>query len=90
MKVQLENVVIELTSEAVPVRTLPLSIDDLESDILVGRARLEAQDGKVRVVLTLCLKNWREIMTIICIAYRQYSYISCIDFRENYIVLFLK
>uniref|UniRef100_A0A8C3HVR3 Uncharacterized protein n=1 Tax=Chrysemys picta bellii TaxID=8478 RepID=A0A8C3HVR3_CHRPI len=49
---ELEDAVGELAAEAVAVRILPLPVDDLEGDVLVGRASVEAQDGEVLVVLT--------------------------------------
>ncbi|KFW81253.1 Putative uncharacterized protein encoded by CACTIN-AS1, partial [Manacus vitellinus] len=48
---ELEDAVGELAAEAVAVGILPLPVDDLEGDVLVGRPRVEAQDGKVLVVL---------------------------------------
>uniref|UniRef100_A0A9L0RK64 Uncharacterized protein n=1 Tax=Equus caballus TaxID=9796 RepID=A0A9L0RK64_HORSE len=47
---ELEDAVGELAAEAVAVRVLPLAVDDLEGDVLVGRPRVEAQRGEVLVV----------------------------------------
>ncbi|KFP30785.1 Putative uncharacterized protein encoded by CACTIN-AS1, partial [Colius striatus] len=48
---ELEDPVGERAAEAVAVGIFPLPVDDLEGDVLVGRPRVEAQDGKVLVVL---------------------------------------
>uniref|UniRef100_A0ABI8ASY4 Uncharacterized protein n=1 Tax=Felis catus TaxID=9685 RepID=A0ABI8ASY4_FELCA len=47
---ELEDAVGELAAEAVAVGVLPLAVDDLEGDVLVGRPRVEAQRGEVLVV----------------------------------------
>uniref|UniRef100_A0A672UIP1 Uncharacterized protein n=1 Tax=Strigops habroptila TaxID=2489341 RepID=A0A672UIP1_STRHB len=49
---ELEDPVGKLAAEAMPVGILPLAVDNLEGDVLVGRPGVEAQDGKVLVVLT--------------------------------------
>jgi len=36
VKPKLENVVLKLTAEAMPMRILPLSVDNLEGNILIG------------------------------------------------------
>ncbi|KFU93980.1 Putative uncharacterized protein encoded by C19orf29-AS1, partial [Chaetura pelagica] len=48
---ELEDPVGKLAAEAVAVGIFPLAVDDLEGDVLVGRPGVEAQDGKVLVVL---------------------------------------
>ncbi|KFP75399.1 Putative uncharacterized protein encoded by CACTIN-AS1, partial [Apaloderma vittatum] len=48
---ELEDPIGKLAAEAVAVGILPLAVDDLEGDVLVGRPGVEAQDGKVLVVL---------------------------------------
>lgn len=53
---QLEDVVVEVAAEAALVRVLPLAVDDLEGDVLVGRARVEAQHREVWVLRTRFLK----------------------------------
>nr|Q8N1I8.1 RecName: Full=Putative uncharacterized protein encoded by CACTIN-AS1; AltName: Full=Cactin antisense RNA 1 [Homo sapiens] len=50
VKPQLEDAIGKLAAEAVAVRVFPLAVDDLESDVLVGRPRVEAQDGEILVV----------------------------------------
>lgn len=48
---ELEDPVGKLTAESVAVRVLPLAVDDLERDVLVGGPRVEAQHPEVAVVL---------------------------------------
>ncbi|KFW12031.1 Putative uncharacterized protein encoded by CACTIN-AS1, partial [Fulmarus glacialis] len=48
---ELEDPISKLAAEAVAVGILPLTVDDLEGNVLVGRPGMEAQDGKVLVVL---------------------------------------
>ncbi|KFR06078.1 Putative uncharacterized protein encoded by CACTIN-AS1, partial [Nipponia nippon] len=48
---ELEDPVGKLAAEAVAVGILPFPVDNLEGDVLVGRPGMEAQDGKVLVVL---------------------------------------
>lgn len=52
---ELEDVVVEVAAEAALVRVLPLAVDDLEGDVLVGRPRVEPQHGELRVVRTYFL-----------------------------------
>ncbi|KAG8126838.1 hypothetical protein E2320_022001 [Naja naja] len=47
---ELEDAVGKLAAEAMPVRVFPLSVDNLESDVFVGRSSMEAQGGEVLVV----------------------------------------
>ena len=47
---QLEYVVVELALETSLVAKLPLSVDDLEGDVLVGRPGADPEDAKVAVV----------------------------------------
>lgn len=49
---QLEDPVGKLTTEAVPVRVLPLSVDNLKSNVLVRRAGVEPQNPKVFILRT--------------------------------------
>lgn len=56
MEPQLENVVVELAPEPTLVRVFPLSINNLECDVLVRRARVKSQDGEIFVVGAGCLK----------------------------------
>lgn len=49
---QLHDVIVELRAKAFLVRVLPLSINDFEGYVLVGRSSSEAQNGEVTVVLT--------------------------------------
>ncbi|KFM06021.1 Putative uncharacterized protein encoded by CACTIN-AS1, partial [Aptenodytes forsteri] len=48
---ELEDPIGKLAAAPVAVGILPLPVDDLEGDVLVGRPGVEAQDGKVLVVL---------------------------------------
>lgn len=50
VKPQLEDVIVELTPKSTLIRVLPLSVDDLERDVLVRWARVKSQNGKVLVV----------------------------------------
>ena len=49
MEPQLEDVVMELAAEAPLVAVLPLLVDDLEGDILVGRPGGDAEDDEFAV-----------------------------------------
>ena len=53
MEPKLKDVVVELASEAPLVAVLPLLVDDLEGDVLVGRPRGYPQDHK------LTIRGWR-------------------------------
>lgn len=50
MKPQLEDAVGELTPEAVSMRVLPFTVDDLKCNVLVGWPGMKTQDAKVLVV----------------------------------------
>ena len=50
MEPQLEDVVVELTPEASLVPVLPLSVDNLEGDVLVGRTGGDVEDAEVAVL----------------------------------------
>ena len=52
MEPKLENVVVELTPESSLVTVFPLSVDNLESNVLVRRSGVESENSKVWVVLT--------------------------------------
>ena len=47
MEPELENAILELTSESVFVGVFPFAADDLEGDVFVRRAGGEAERGKV-------------------------------------------
>ena len=49
MEPKLKYVVVELASEAPLVAVLPLLVDDLEGDVLVGRPRGYPQDHKLTI-----------------------------------------
>lgn len=51
---QLKYGVVELATKSVFVRVLPLSVDNLEGDVLVGRTGDEAEDLEVGLCLTRC------------------------------------
>ena len=55
VKVQLKNVIIELTSETMPVGAFPFAINNLESDIFVRWTGFETQDSKIGITFRLCL-----------------------------------
>ncbi|KAL2295051.1 hypothetical protein Nmel_018197 [Mimus melanotis] len=48
---ELEDAIGKLAAEAMAVGILPLPVDNLEGDVLIGWPSMEAQDGKVLVVL---------------------------------------
>ena len=47
VKIQGKDAALEGTAVSVFPRTVPLPVDDFESNVLVGGARLEADDDKV-------------------------------------------
>ena len=49
MEPKLKDVVVELASEAPLVAVLPLLVDNLEGDVLVGRPRGYPQDHKLTI-----------------------------------------
>ena len=53
---QLEDAVAVLRAEAVPVRVLPGPVDHFKRNVLVRRARVEAQHREARVVLAARLE----------------------------------
>lgn len=57
VKPQLEDVIMELTPKSTLVRVFPLSVDDLERDVLVRRARVKSQNRKVLVIGARSLKR---------------------------------
>ena len=57
VKPELEDVVLELASEPLSVGILPLPVDDLEGDVLVGGASGEAKNGEITVVGIRSLKR---------------------------------
>lgn len=50
MKPQLEDAVGKLAAEAVSMRVLPFAVDDLKSNVLIGRPGVKTQDAKVLVI----------------------------------------
>lgn len=58
---QLEDVVVEVATEATLVGVLPLAVHDLERDVLVRWARVEAQNREVGVLRTRFLKTMQQI-----------------------------
>ena len=59
MEPQLEDVVVELASEASLVAVLPLLVHDLEGDVLVRWTRRDPQNYKLAVWSWRHLECWR-------------------------------
>lgn len=47
MKPKLENVVLKLTAEPMAMRVFPLSVDNLEGDVLIRWPCMEPKDCKI-------------------------------------------
>lgn len=56
MEPQLEDVVVEVAAEAALVRVLPLTVHDLERDVLVRGPGVESKNSKVWVLGACFLK----------------------------------
>lgn len=82
---QLEDVVVEVAAEAALVRVLPLAVDDLEGDVLVGRARVEPQHREVRVLgarLLQC-RNVSGFKVLLLKLFLRWEYIAICQKKSN-------
>lgn len=59
MEPQLEDVIVELTTEASLVAVLPLLVHDLEGDVLIRRTRGDPENNKLSVWCWGHLECWR-------------------------------
>lgn len=83
MEPQLEDAVSELAAEAVPMRVLPLAVDDLKRDVFVRRPGVEAQRSEVLVVRAGLQEVLRGGALVDQIRVEDVKFVTLDDFRRR-------